>query len=301
MKAAHLYSSAPCQASPATSGFDQPPSASIAPVPSSPTGIPSPAALPGTSRKARNTMGGKARRKGRKKRGRPKRKAQTLTSRYLRSHQPEKLRRTEVQKLIRADRFATRTGRHLGTFVTLRWVETTLGEANINRRFSALLNAARIWASRRGIEWAALAVHENPLSDKPAFNTHVLCNIPGTLHLAFTEWLVKQLGGSAGAIHIRPRVCPGAADETLSYMLKGTDYLTAKWFNLIRPQGWKFDQGQVDFRRCTVSRNINAAAIAAWKGTDQFSDTIKKGAGEFRDQYARAKDRLLTATKGSAA
>jgi len=190
-----------------------------------------------------------------------------------------------VQKLIRADQFATRTGRHPGTFITLRWAETALGEANINRRFSALLNAARIWASRRGIEWTALAVHENPPSEKPAFNTHVLCNIPGNLHLAFTEWLMKQLGGSAGAIDTRPRVCPGKADETLSYMLKGTDYLTAQRFNLIRPQGWKYDQGIVPFRRCTVSRNIGTAAIAAWK----TCGTIKRGAGEFRDQYARAR------------
>ena len=148
-----------------------------------------------------------------------------------------------------------------------------------------MLNAARQWLSRRGIEWTAIAVHENPPSDKPAFNTHILCNIPSTLHMAFTEWLVKQLGGSAGAIHIRPRVCPGwEADETRSYMLKGCDYLTAKRFDLIRPQGWKFDQGIVPFRRCTVTRNINAAAIAAWK-----SGTPKGGSREFRDQYTRAR------------
>lgn len=232
-------------------------------------------------------VGTKRRRK--RGRGRPKRKAHALTSRYLRRHQPEKLRRTEVEKLIRADRFATRTGRALITFITIRWALTARGEANINGRFSDLLNALRIWASRRGIEWAAIAVHENPPSDEPAFNTHVLCNIPGTLHLAFTEWLVKQLGGSAGAIHIRPRMCPGCADETLSYMLKGTDYLTAKRFNLIRPQGWKYDQGIVPFRRCTVSRNIGTAAIAAWKAAGEIPGTIKKAAPEFRDQYARVR------------
>lgn len=229
-------------------------------------------------------------RKRRKKVGRRKSKAWAKTARYLRSHQPKRLRRTEVLKLIQADQFATLTGRHLGTFITIRWAETALGEVNINRRFTSLLNAARIWASRRGIEWAALAVHENPRSEKPAFNTHVLCNIPGNLHLAFTEWLVKQLGGSPVAVHVRPRMCPGwNADETLSYMLKGTDYATAKHFHLIRKQGWKFNQGEVPFRRCTVSRNIGTAAIAAWKAAGEFSDTIKKAAPEFRDQYARVR------------
>jgi hypothetical protein len=222
--------------------------------------------------------------KRRKKRGRPKRKAYTLTSRYLRSHQPERLRRTEVHKLIRADLFATRTGRALITFITIRWALTAHGETNINKRWSDLLNAFRGWASRHGFEWAVIGVHENPPSQAPSFNSHLLASIPESLRVAATEWLVKQLGGSAGAVDIRPRVLPGCADETLSYMLKGTDYLTAKRFNLIRPQGWKFDQGKVPFRRCTVSRNINAAAIAAWK-----SGTIKKAAGEFRDQNARVR------------
>lgn len=223
-------------------------------------------------------------RKRRKKRGRPKRKARTLTSRYLRSHQPERLRRTEVQNLIRADLFATRTGRALITFITIRWALTALGEANINRRWSELLNAFRIWAKRRGFEWSAIGVHENPPSAEPSFNSHLLASIPADLREAAVEWLRKQLGGSDGAVDIRARVCPGCADETLSYMLKGTDYLTAKRFNLIRPQGWKFDQGIVPFRRCTISQNINAHAIAAWK-----SGTIKKPTPEFRYQYARAR------------
>lgn len=196
------------------------------------------------------------------------------------------MRYTEVQKLFDADKLATRTRRHLGTFATIRWAETALGETpNINRRWTDLLNAARNWASRRGIEWAAIGVHENPPSQAPSFNSHLLCNIPGSLHLAFTEWLMKQLGGSPGAVHIRPRECPGwEADETLDYMCKGTDPQTARAFRLIKKQGWKRNQGVVPFRRCTVSQNINTAAIAAWK-----AGTIKRRSGEFREQYARAR------------
>jgi len=231
-------------------------------------------------------VGHKRRKRGR---GRPKRKAQTLTSRYLRRHQPERLRRTEVQKLIRADLFATRTGRALITFITIRWALTAQRETNINKRWSDLLNAFRIWASRHGFEWAAIGVHENPPSQAPSFNSHILASIPESLRVAATEWLMKQLGGSAGAVHSRPRVLPGKADETVSYMCKATDFLTAKRFNLIRPQGWKFNQGIVPFRRCTVSRNIGTAAIAAWKKSGEFSGSIKTGRGEFRNQYTRAR------------
>lgn len=275
IKTAYSICSEPRQGSPVSGGSDQ-----VAPAPSpAPIQFPAPPLKPHTARNAASRKRGKKR-----GRGRPKRKAQTLTSRYLRSHQPERLRRTEVQKLIQADLFATRTGRHLGTFISIRWAFTAQGEANINRRWAALLNAFRIWASRRRFEWAAIGVHENPPSTEPSFNSHLLANIPADLREAAVEWLMKQLGGSAGAIHIRPRVCPGQVDETLSYMLKGTDYLTAKRFNLIRSQGWKFDQGKVPFRRFTTSRNINAASIAAWK-----AGTIKRGAGEFRTALTRAR------------
>ena len=262
--------SAPCHGSPVSGGPDAAPSP--APV----------VQFPAKKPKARKAAGRKHRRK--RGRGRPKRKAQTLTSRYLRRHQPERLRRTEVQKLIRADLFATRTGRALITFITIRWALTAERETNINKRWSDLLNAFRGWASRHGIEWAAIGVHENPPSQAPSFNSHILASIPESLRVAATEWLVKQLGGSAGAVHSRPRVCQGKADETVSYMCKGTDYLTAKRFNLIRKQGWKFNQGIVPFRRCTVSQNIGTAAIAAWK-----SGTIKTGRGEFSNQYTRAR------------
>jgi hypothetical protein len=188
--------------------------------------------------------------------------------------------------MFKADQFAARTGRALVTFITIRWALTAQGETpDINKRFSELLNAFRIWASRRGFEWAAIGVHENPPSQAPSFNSHILASIPESLRVDAEQWLVKQLGGSAGAVHSRPRVRAGEADETLDYMCKAADPQTARAFRLIKKQGWKRNQGKVNFQRSTVSRNINAAAIAAWK----TCGTIKRGAGEFRDQYARAR------------
>lgn len=212
---------------------------------------------------------------GRKRRprklGRPKSKAHFSKARYLRSHQPKRLRRNEVLNLIQADAFAARIGQPLITFTTIRWAFTKMGEANINRRYSDLLNGARIWCARRGIPWTAIGVHENPPSKEPSFNSHLLSNIPTSLHGAFTSWLMKTLGGCSGAVHIRPRMCPGwDADETLSYMLKGTDKPTAMRFHLIRKQGWKFNQGIVPFRRCTTTRNIGAPARK--KFSEEYGD-----------------------------
>lgn len=260
--------------------------------PSSPVQCPFPkhtntdpfAPFKGKSRTARNTATTKASRKRPKKRGRKKSKAWSLTSRYLRSHQPKRLKRTEVENLLKADHMAARIGQPLTTFITIRWANTEHGESNINRRWSDLLNSLRIWASRRGFEWTAVGVHENPPSIEPAFNSHLLANIPDSFRVAAKEWLMKKLGGSAGAIHIRPRVGQGwEADETLHYMCKGTDFQTAIRYGLIKKRGWKFDQGEVSFRRSTTTRNINATARA------KFSDTYKTGVSEFRDQYARAR------------
>lgn len=280
-----LYSSAPrheVHAHEAVVAVEQPPSTS--PIPCSKPTTP----FKGKSRAARNTLNSKASRKRRKRKlGRKKNKLWSRTNKYLRRRHPERLRYTDVLNLFQADQLATRTGRHAGTFITLRWAETALGEtADINKRFAFLLNAARIWADRHGIEWTAIAVHENPPpADKPTFNTHILCNIPESLRLAFMEWLMKRLGGSAGAVHSRPRVCPGwEADETLGYMCKGTDPQTARSFRLVKKHGWKRNQGHVPFQRCTVTRNINARR---W----QFSDTIKTGISEFRDQYPQARAR----------
>lgn len=236
-----------------------------------PVGLPNPkpceatAPLQGKSRTARN-------RKRPKKRGRKKSKAWSLTSRYLRSHCPEYLRRTEVVNLIQADQHAARIGNPLTTFISIRWAHTAQGDANIKRRWSALLNALRIWSDRQGFEWVALGVHENP---EGKFNSHLLCNIPNSLLGVAAEWLVKQLGGSVGAVHLRPRVCPGwEGDQTLRYMLKGCDPQTARRYGIVYR-----NQGTVRFRRCTTTRNINATARR------EFSDTVKRGGWEFRDQY----------------
>jgi hypothetical protein len=247
---------------------------------------PSPAQQP-KPRPARNTASSKASRKCRK-RGRPKKRNRCVTAQYQRRHNPHRLRRVEVVNLFAADRFASKTGRRLATFITIRWALTDRGEGDIRRRWTVLLNAFRIWASRQGVELAHIWVHENPPRDEPSFNTHLLANIPTDLREAAAAWLVKQLAGSAGAVDVQLRVAPGwnKPDDRVSYMAKGTDYATAVKFRLIRKHGWDFNQGFIPFQRSGSSRNINARA---------------RHAEGFCDQYARASSRLLSENIGLAA
>lgn len=214
----------------------------------------------------------------RKKRGRPPTHWTKQVARQ-RQFNPYRLRRVEVANLFAADRFASKSGRRLVTFVSIKWSLTALGESNIQGRWKALLNGLRIWADRQGFELTHIWVHENPPRDDPTFNTHLLCSIPTDQRVAATEWLMKQLGGSAGAIDLQPRICPGwnKPDDRVSYMCKGTDWATARSreFNLIRKHGWDFNQGKIEFKRSGTSRNINAKA---------------RDAGEFSEQYARVRE-----------
>ena len=213
----------------------------------------------------------------RKKRGRPKSKAWSKRSEFLRRHQPKYLRRNQVDGLVAADNFATRIGHPLKAFISIRWIYSADGEAHINRRFSALLNALRIWCSRHGITWHAIAVHENPEKSSPALNTHILASIPAHLHVELTDWLRERVGGSPEAIDVRRRVSTNwNRDRTLRYILKGSDPQTARSYGI-----HYMNQGIVVFRRCTMTRNLNAKAREAWK----LSGRIEMDAGKCPDTY----------------
>ncbi len=207
----------------------------------------------------------------RKKRGRPRSKAWSRKSEFIRRHQPKYLRWTEVNNLIQADQFATRIGQPLRAFVSIRWSLTQHGETDIQKRWASLWNAIRIWASRHGIIYVAISVHENPKRAEPAFNTHMFINIVPNLIEEFASWLRGRIGGTSNAVDVRLRQSvQWGIDRTLPYVLKGSDPQTARAF------GIRYNnQGIVPFKRCGTTRNINAQAREAWK----ISGTLKLDAG----------------------
>ena len=97
------------------------------------------------------------------------------------------------------------------------------------------------------------------------------------------QWLRKQLEGQPEAIDVRRRTSTGwLKDDTLRYMLKGADPQTEN------RHGIRYSpQGNVPFRRCTTTRNINARAREAWKR----SGTLKMNAGRGLAKHTRTKER----------
>lgn len=233
-----------------------------------------------------------------RKRGRKRNRDYAATIRHQIARNDEKLRRSDVVEHIAADTFASQTGRRLETFVTVRWSLTGHGEDYINSRWSTLLNAARIWAARRSFELCHVWVHENPPSYDPAFNTHLLVNVPPLHRSTFRSWLTHQLGTVVeNAVDVRPRTHPGyAGGDRLSYMLKGTDMATAIKYHLIH-KGWKHRQGIVPFKRCGTSNNVAATARA------EFCQAVIAENYVTSAQYAPAREetRFLPADNGGEA
>ena len=204
-----------------------------------------------------------------RRRGRPRTHWTKSNSSYNRRWNRDRLRRVDVEKLKQADAFASRTRRRLETFVTVRWLETAEGEDNIQRRWAAFLNKFRNWMLRRGISLCYVYVHENPPHASPGFNSHLLANVPAHLRNQLIDALQEWFVGSQRAIDVQPRSVPGhTADERLAYMLKGTDKATAIAYRLMNRNGWDYDQGVVEFKRCGVSNNLNAAARTSWRLED---------------------------------
>ena len=197
--------------------------------------------------------------------GRPRTHWTKSNSSYNRRRNRNRLRRVDVEKLKRADAFAARTRRRLETFVTVRWLETAEGEDNIQRRWTAFLNKLRNWMLRRGIALCYVYVHENPPHASPGFNSHLLVNVPTHFRNELTHALQEWFVGSHRAVDVQPRSVPGhTADERLAYMLKGTDKATATVHRLMNRNGWDYDQGVVEFKRCGVSNNLSATARNLW-------------------------------------
>lgn len=215
------------------------------------------------SRALRETPMRKGKPSKRCKRGRPC-KPWHQRAVYQRRFCEKRLRPHEVENLLAADQFATRTRRRLETFVTIRWAGTGKGEENIHARWLTLLNATRIWASRHNLELAHVWVHENPPRHEPAFNTHLLANIPSALRGRFTTWLMARLDALNGAVRVEARTHAAwnKPDARLAYMLKGTDKATAMKHRLISQNGWDHAQGIIHFKRCGTSANLNAKARA---------------------------------------
>jgi hypothetical protein len=89
----------------------------------------------------------------------------------------------------------------------------------------------------------------------------MLVNIPRRLIPDLVEFLVKILQATdPKAVDVRPRTSGRYTSEVrLKYMLKGTDWATAKKYGLILPGNrWKGLQGFIPFKRIGFSRSLQS-------------------------------------------
>lgn len=182
---------------------------------------------------------------------RARRRAWQKKARYQRSRCPKRLRPWQIENLFEANHFAGCIGLPLNTFVSVSWQNTHQGSEDIPGRFQRATKAMGQWFRRKNCPATWIFVHENPGNSRP--NCHLLVHVPGGHLDSFKEMAPKWFDGSEGGVHIRMR--NGPQDRCLSYMVKGTDLITAHRYGANAR-----NQGVINFKRCGWTQNLGSAA-----------------------------------------
>lgn len=172
-------------------------------------------------------------------------------ARYQRSRQPERLRPWQIENLFAANHFAGFIGLPLNTFVTVSWQNTREGNDDLQKRFQRAMKAMGQWFRRRNCPATWIFVHENPGNSRP--NCHLLVHVPNGELASFKTIAPKWFDALEGGVLICTR--NGPADRCLTYMVKGTDWVTAR-----RHGARARNQGVIDFKRCGWTQNLGLAA-----------------------------------------
>ena len=171
--------------------------------------------------------------------------------RYQRSRQLKRLRPWQIENLFAANHFAGFIGLPLNTFVTVSWQNTREGSADLQNRFQRAMKAMGQWFRRKNCPATWIFVHENPGNSRP--NCHLLVHVPTGQLGSFKEMAPKWFDALEGGVLIRTR--NGHQDRCLPYMVKGTDWVTARRHGARARQ-----QGDIDFKRCGWTQNLGLAA-----------------------------------------
>lgn len=173
------------------------------------------------------------------------------TDRYQRRRNDERLRPRQISALFEADHFAAQIGLPLNFFVSVSWYDPLLQPAEIQKRFLAATKRMWQWFRRKDCQPTWLYVHENPDDGCP--NVHLLIHVPKGLRAEFRKSAPGWFGDFAD-FDMRPN---GPDDTRLTYMIKGTDVVTAGRYGARAKS-----QGRVEFKRCGWTQNLGAKARA---------------------------------------
>lgn len=191
----------------------------------------------------------------------------------------EALKAWQVAMLHEADAVASQLSLPLNVFVTVYYAATFPGEAAMASTFSTAMKRMGQWLRDNGVRFAWCFVHENPGDLKP--NSHVLVHVPRGLRRAFAAKANDWFQALDGGVKVDPRNCAGKGTDTrLQYMAKGADDFTCRRYGGRRAKG---GQGPIPFKRAGVAQCLRPKL--------EVSGT---GAGEFRDQYAPAREAVAS-------
>lgn len=172
----------------------------------------------------------------------------------------DNIKDNQADELDSADKYASKIGLKLNTFITVAWhcCQDRLTAANWSRCTKKLGRLMR----RLGVTSAWVYVHESPVSklgdDIP--NTHFLAHRDRRVsRAAFVKIFETAFSANEGGIDIRDRVIGNRRDETLAYMLKGVRADSKRH----RSKRKKGPQGVITFKRVGTTQNIGKAARTA--------------------------------------
>ena len=183
--------------------------------------------------------------------------------------------------MLRADDQATRSGKPLDVFVTVRWAYSKHDGENpavmVNRFFSA----AQAFFKRSGEHMTYVSTLENPPRGTDAFHVHMLVHIPSRMNLVFKQWLEEYVGGQERAVDVRPRIEQSFyhRQTRLNYMLKACGWQSAGRLGRnnkhINPSGlWDYTQGTMPsgLRRWRISADLQTKPPAGGNRHVPFTD-----------------------------
>ncbi len=180
-----------------------------------------------------------------------KRRAWQQKTSYQRGRCIDRLRPWQIDALFEADRFARSIGRPLNMFLTVSWNNTRVAAEDVSKQFGRATKAMGQWLRRRNCPSAWIFTHENPGNSRP--NLHMLVHVPVDLVASFEAIAPEWFDALDGGVHIRPR--RGPRDKCLHYMVKGTDFITARRYG---DKARK--QGTIAFKRCGWTENLGVTA-----------------------------------------
>jgi hypothetical protein len=163
-------------------------------------------------------------------------------ARYNRAKCAMRLKPSQVQNLTMADAFASRIGKRLNGFLTVKFSES----GHPLDEFRAGVKRLSLWHRRWGGElrwtyvWEAIG----------GFHVHALAHVPRRAWREFEQATVHAFAGHDVMLKHRT-----AGPSAMAYLCKGTD-LPTHWKLRGHSRVTAKAQGRVAWKRCGVSQNI---------------------------------------------